>query len=1164
MPRLALYLLGPPRVYRDGQAVAFDRRKVLALLAYLAVSSRPHSRDELSELLFCGEPRDRARANLRQTLSLLSSAIGEERLLADRISVELAGGRGLWIDVATYRRRLDRGRTANRQGDLSGVESQMAEAVRLVRGEFLSGFYLKDSVPFEQWQGQTQESLRGEQAAALERLVEIHGAREEHEQAILYAQQWLSLDPLEEIVHRRLMRLFALAGQRSEALRQYEKCRSVLERELGEKPDMPTERLRERIASRTLLPAGQEEAALAGRGPARPRQRVPREAPMLLFARVAEEVGGAAPLPETRLREAIGTARGEILSAAGQTINAVFSTAHSAVRAALLAQHTAAGPDSGIRIVLLPQEEPRREEDPSPAVSRRAGLLLESSHPGQILLNEASAALVRVAGLPEGAVLRNLGSHRMQDLGPARPVYQLSPPGWARDFPPLRSLDRMPNNLQVQPTRFIGREHEVEAVRRALCSEEIRLLTLVGAAGTGKTRLALQAAACVVDRFEQGVFFVDLAALHEPAQIAGAIAAALVFQESRGDGRSLMQSLKDYLARRQLLLILDNFEHLLPAARHVATLLAGCPRLKVLATSREALCVRAEQEFPVPPMELPDPARGEHDAAQFDAVRLFAERAEANMPDFVLNRENLKTVAAICARLDGIPLAIELAATHIRTLAPRALLAALRSRLDLLRDGPRDLPARQRTLEGEIDWSHQLLSRNERLVFRRISVFPGGCTREAAAAVCAAAGEAVDVPAALASLAHKSLLRTVSDGEPRFRMLETIREFARERLAESRETGRVESRFSSYFLDLAEAAEPYMFTRDQMSWFDTIEIEYDNLRAALAWARDQGAREEGLRLAGALGWFWFRRARFSEGQYWLEHFRSAAALEDPPGPRAKAAYWLGWMKLCVGSAFWGNPEGKRYFAESLELFRQAGDAKGAALSLVWLGWKEGDIEDDEGRAMADEGVALARQSGDPWAISWCLKVAYSHLRRPDKDVESRVAALEEAIAFARSSGDPFLLSQALSGVGNIFAWIGELARSLSWYLDSLRISREIDDTWSTLDTMNCLADAHLGLGHLREAREIFSQGLRMADELGAKGYLVFFMQGLAGVARCEGRKRRAARLWAAEATILDPGMRFDPKFSRKFGLEEEVGRTEWIAGHSLTLEQAVAYALADE
>jgi predicted ATPase/DNA-binding SARP family transcriptional activator len=1148
MSRLALYLLGPPRVYRDGAPVGFDRRKVFALAAWLAVNPHPHSRDELSELLFPGDDRDHARANLRQTLSLLGAAVGDARLHADRFSVGLVPGRGLWVDAAELRRLLDGGRSADRRGDLDDARSLLARAVALIRGEFLSGFYLKDSRRFEEWQEQTREALRGEQAAALERLVEIHEARGEHEPAVLYGRQWLGLDPLEERVHRRLMRIHALAGQRVEALRQYEKCAVLLEQELGERPEEKTERLREQIAASVLPDAAEGPAEGPGRRTSRPGAS--RGEPLFLFATGASE----APL-----REAVAAARGEILAAGRDSACAAFASPQAAVRAALCARSSQ---PAQVRIALLAEEHSRRAEEPSPLLAERAGLFLEISHPGQVLLSETAAARIREGGLPAGAALRNLGMHRLRDLGPARPVFQLEPAAGARNFPPLDTVDRVPNNLRTQPTPFIGRGPEVEAVREALRSEETRLVTLVGAAGTGKTRLALQAAAAVTGAFEQGVFFADLGALREAVQMTGAIAGAVGFREPGGDGRSLPGALRDYLARRRVLLILDNFEHLLPAARDVAILLEGCARMKVLATSREPLHLRSERVVPVPPMQLPDPGRLEDTAPPSDAVRLFVDRAEAVQPDFILNRQNLKAVAAICSRLDGLPLAIELAAAHVGTLSPGALLAALHSRLTLLQGGPRDLPARQQTLRGEIDWSYRLLAAEEQRFFRRASVFPGGCTQGAAEEVCVAARERVDVPAVLASLAGKSLFRTGGDGEPRFRMLATIREYASERLEESGEAAEIESRFASHLLACAEAAEPGMFTSDQKACFDGIEAEYDNIRAALEWMRDRGAWREGLRLAGALGWFWFRRARFSEGAQWLELFRGAAAADDPPGPRAKAAYCLGWLKLCVGIGFWGNPEGRRCFAESLELFRRSGDRRGEALSLVWLGWKEG-IEDDEGRAMAEESVALARRTGDPWVISWCLKVAYSHLRRPDKDLASRAAALDEAVALARECGDPFLLSQALSGMGNVYAWIGELARSVPWYADSLEISRRIDDKWSILDTLNCLGDAHLGLGHLAEAREIFAEGLRTADELGARGYFVFFLQGLCGVARGAGRMRRAARLWAVEASILEPGMPCDRGFSRKFGLDEDAARAEWTAGHSMNLEQAVAYALSE-
>ena len=999
MPELSLYFLGSPRVCLDGATVEMGRRKVVALLAYLAVTAQRQSRDELAQLLYGVQDREHGRANLRHSLSLLRSAIGEDRLGTDRLGVWLPSGEGLWVDTAEFRRLLERGQVADTKGDLATARSDLAAAVGLFRGDFLAGFYLRDSTDFEDWQGMVQEDLRRQHAAALQRLVEIHGGWGQYEQAIEYGRRRLALDPLEEAIHRELMRLHGLAGQHVEALRQYDRCRSVLERELGEEPDEKTERLREHIASRKPL---------------------------------------------------LGTE--------------------------------------------WQREQPK---------------------------------------LPQG----------------------LHQP---------KSLDSRPNNLPTQPTPFIGREEELAGVREALRLEEVRLLTLTGAGGTGKTRLALQAAAGLSDAFEQGVFFVDLAALRDPDHLIGAIAAALNVREAGGDDRSLLETLSDYLGRKQVLLALDNFEHLLPAGPQVAELLASCPQLKVMATSREALHLRAERVFPVPPMQLPSQGQRAEEMTRCEAVRLFADRAAAVRPTFELSEENAEVVAEICIRLDGLPLAIELAATQIGVLTPQALLSKLEDRLNLLKGGPRDLPERQQTLRSEIDWSHELLGPGERRIFRRLSVFPAGCTLEAAEAVCRMAGGDPDVLSDLSGLAEKSLVRLVEDTEePRFRMLETIREYARERLEESGELDVLEPRFADYFLRLVEEAEPELYGPDQMRWFNRIEEEYGNIRAALAWLYDRQELVDGLRLAGALGWFWFRRARFAEGEHWLELFRAAASEGGPPGLRAKAAYALGWLKLCVGSAFWGNPEGKHFFRESLELWREAGHQRGIALSQVWLGWK-GGVEGTDGWALADESVAIARETGDPWTIAWCLKVAYSHLRREDKELAPRRAALEEAVALARQTGDPFLLSQALNGMGNVFGWIGELEEAEPWYRDSLHLARQIDDSWSILDNINCLADVCLGLEQILKAKELFAEGLRLAMDLGARGYLPWFIGGFYGVARREGQNERAVRLGAFSEAILNPDSRYDPRLAEELGLDKEVAVAEWKTGQAMTLEQAVAYALAGE
>jgi len=439
----------------------------------------------------------------------------------------------------------------------------------------------------------------------------------------------------------------------------------------------------------------------------------------------------------------------------------------------------------------------------------RVARLLSAAHGGQVLLSLPTQELVRDV-LPLDSELRDLGEHRLKDLARPERGYQLVAPDLPADFPSLRTLESRPNNLPMQPTLLVGREREVEDVRGRLLAPEVRLLTLTGPGGTGKSRLALQSAADLIEEFEDGVFFVALATLTDHTLVTSSVAQVLGVRES-GD-QPLLEGIKDYLQDKRLLLVLDNFEQVLEAAPQAGEILSAAPRLKVLATSRIPLGIYGEREYAVPPLAIPDPKRLPtlEVLSQYEAVRLFIERAEATKAGFEITSENAPAVAEICARLDGLPLAIELAAARIKLLPPSSILARLTNRLKLLTGGARDLPERQRTLRGAIEWSHTLLDEGEKTLFARMAIFSGGRTLEAIEAVCDAQGDLpMDAFDGVSSLVDKSLLRQEEgpEGEPRFMMLETIHEYAREKLRESGEAEEIGHAHARHFLGLAEEAE---------------------------------------------------------------------------------------------------------------------------------------------------------------------------------------------------------------------------------------------------------------------------------------------------------------------------------------------------------------------
>ncbi len=515
----------------------------------------------------------------------------------------------------------------------------------------------------------------------------------------------------------------------------------------------------------------------------------------------------------------------------------------------------------------------------------RVARLLAAGHGGQILLSLAMAELVREQ-LPPDAELYNLGDHQLKDLTYSERIFQLVTHDLRADFPPLRTLDQHQTNLPLQPTALIGREHEVAQVCALLRGSDTRLLTLTGPGGTGKTRLALQVAAEFLDSFADGVYFVALAPIRDPALVIETIAATLGVKE--GGDQPLLTLLKRHVREKQILLVLDNFEQVSDAAPLVAELLEAAPRLKALVTSRACLQIYGEAEFPVPPLALPDPRRLPplERLTQYEAARLFIERARAVKPDFAISDENAPAVAEICVRLDGLPLAIELAAVRIKVLTPAALLARLSRRLHVLTGGARNLPARQQTLRDAIAWSHELLPEVEQALFARLAVFVGGCTLEAVEAVCKADDDLVSDPLdTIQALVNNSLVRQEVRGnaEPRLHMLETIREYALEQLVARAEEAMLRSAHASYYLNLAQAAQPLLDTDQQEAWLDRLDAEHDNLRAALTWALERGDSILAMRLSTALWRFWEMRGYFTEGRRWRRRDDGLPSTRSCPG-----------------------------------------------------------------------------------------------------------------------------------------------------------------------------------------------------------------------------------------------------------------------------------------
>ncbi|MEA2645799.1 MAG: hypothetical protein QOE92_882 [Chloroflexota bacterium] len=797
------------------------------------------------------------------------------------------------------------------------------------------------------------------------------------------------------------------------------------------------------------------------------------------------------------IEEAVRRAGGNTLRAKGEGDSSfsVFDGARAAAEAALELQRALARePWPGearirVRVALHTGEAEHREGDYYGSAVNRTARLRDIAHGGQTIVSAVTRALL-ADDLPPGARLRDLGSHRLKDLSDPERVYQLSAADLEADFPPLRGLEAMPTNLPIQLTSFIGREAELAELRDLML--RARLLTLTGTGGCGKTRLAVELAAELTDHYRDGVWLVDLSTTSDPSMVASVVAETVGVHQRAMAGRpagggDLVEATIDHVGEGRVLVILDNCEHLVAACAELAeTLLRRCPALAIMATSRELLAAAGEVTWRVPSLAVPDPRRlPEMEAlAGFDAVRLLVDRARLHQRGFSLTEQNRAAVAQVCHRVDGIPLALELAAARIKVLPIEQIAERLDNAFALLTGGVRTALSRQQTLRAAVDWSHQLLDEGERALLRRLSVFAGSFSLDAAEACTA--GEGVDdVVTLLGRLVDKSLVQhEPGQAWAPYRLLQTIRDYAGERLTESGETAELRDRHLAHYAGQAEEAAPELRGPNAASWLDRLESEHDNLRAALSWAV---ARKDpaGLGLAADLGGLWLIRGHLAEGRQWLEE-AIAAAGGDEPGAGARALMSAGRLAMEQGD----YPAARELHQQALEIAKRDGGREAVAMSLRYLAqvaFLTGDYPGSRGL------FEMALQEARAIQLDWLVGVSLIDMTMTavaQGEYAEALGRATEGLDIATRLGDRRNMALAQFAIGDVAMAEGDHGAALARYEDARTLATEVGDRRTTADIMLRLGVALARLGRAGDAVAVETAAVALARELDTPEVLV--------------------------------------------------------------------------
>jgi predicted ATPase/class 3 adenylate cyclase len=833
------------------------------------------------------------------------------------------------------------------------------------------------------------------------------------------------------------------------------------------------------------------------------------------------------------LQSTIEAHHGYVFQIIGDAFCAAFHNAGDAVRSASQSQrdlHSENWGNSPVKVRVgihtgKAEIQPDGEYQGYLAMSR-VQRLMSSGHGGQVLISAATQELL-LEDVEEAISLLDLGEHRLKDLIRPEHIYQLIIPGLPIEFPPLKTLDLYRHNLPVQRTSFVGRVEEMEQIKQAI--RDHRLVTLTGSGGAGKTRLSLQVAADLLDQFPDGVWFIEFSAITNPDLLPKTVLAAFGVVEQQG--RTVLQQLIDYLREKPLLLVMDNCEHLIEACAKLADdLLNHSHTLKILATSREALGVTGEASWHVPSLSLPDvqhlPALEQ--LTQYEAVQLFIERAILVQPNFTVRNDNAAFLAQICSRLDGIPLAIELAASRVKVLGLEQIAARLDDRFRLLMGGARTALPRQQTLRATIDWSYDLLSQPEKSVLRSLTVFAGSWTLEAAEQVCTEKESVWDTLELITHLVEKSLINMhESFGTTRYRMLETTRQYALEKLIEAGEDQTAYSHHFAYFLRLAEDAESQLIGSDQARWLNLQEREHDNFRSALKWSMQAAKYEEALQMAGALGLFWLKHTHFSEGRRWIRNI-----LESHPNysdqAKLRAWHWAGFM------AFWQTDliESRKLYTQSLELEQALGDQWGIAFSMHMLAniaSVEGDVK--TARELHTKSIRICREINALWVLG-LAQFSLGDIEHNQGNFALAEELSNEALKHFRQLGEKFFMEGALSNLGYIMCAKGDFFSAKKIFLEALELTRELGDKYGMIWVLNGLAGVSQNNQEYAISAQLQGAVVAMGREIGT----------------------------TLAPYSMENGMFESTSKALKESMGEEAYQTEFEVGMTLTLDEAVSLA----